>query len=263
MHPQPDVGKRCCPPFVHRVPERRGQAWWRIQGLPTRRRSAEVNDTAPGGTAQRGIRKYCAARCPLPLGLEFALVRGHGGGSVDPMADSTFTLRQADDPASVAMARALFQEYAGAIGTDLAYQGFTTELDGLPAPYAPPGGALLIASVEDDVAGCVALRPYDRATGEMKRLYVREAYRGTGLARCLVDAVIQRARAAGYLELRLDTLAAMTAAQALYRRMGFVEIPPYGSAHPPGTRFYALALDAAQSKAAQSAAFVTRRPLTR
>lgn len=149
---------------------------------------------------------------------------------------------QADSPERIATARELFREYAQAIGTDLEYQGFSAELAALPAPYVPPRGALLIARIECGVAGCVALRPLDDHQGEMKRLYVRPAYRKFGLGKRLVDAVVDAARGAGYRELRLDTLASMTSAQALYRRLGFVEIPPYNTAHLPGTRFYSLDL---------------------
>lgn len=153
-------------------------------------------------------------------------------------------LSQACTPELGATARDLFLEYADAIGTDLAYQGFAAELAALPAPYIPPRGALFVASVGGDVAGCVGLRPLDDRTGEMKRLYVRSAYRSHGLGERLVTAVIDAARDAGYGELRLDTLPSMASAQALYRRLGFVEIPPYNSKHLPGTRFFALALGA-------------------
>lgn len=154
------------------------------------------------------------------------------------------TLTQVRGPEPVATARLLFREYAEAIGTDLEYQGFSSELAALPEPYVPPRGALLIVRVGDDVAGCVALRPLDAATGEMKRLYVRPAFQGMGLGRRLVEAVIDAARQAAYRELRLDTLASMESAQALYRQLGFIEIAPYNTTHIAGTRFYSLALDA-------------------
>ncbi|MBA8889474.1 GNAT superfamily N-acetyltransferase [Dokdonella fugitiva] len=154
------------------------------------------------------------------------------------MATPSIVLRQVDD-ALVATARTLFREYAATIGVDLEYQGFSA---GLPAPYLPPQGALFIAFVDDAVAGCAALRRHDARSGEMKRLYVRDARRGLGLGARLVGAIVDAARTAGYAELRLDTLASMNAAQALYRRLGFVETPPYGDAHISGTRFYALDL---------------------
>jgi putative acetyltransferase len=142
----------------------------------------------------------------------------------------------------IAFVRELFREYEDAIGVDLEYQGFAAELAGLPYPYEPPHGALLIARTGDDIAGCVALRRLDDLTGEMKRLYVRPRYRSSGVGRRLVEAIILAARQAGYSELRLDTLPTMATAQGLYRNLGFIEIPPYGDAYLPGTRFYALGL---------------------
>ena len=159
------------------------------------------------------------------------------------MSTAVIALSQADTPELVSTARALFREYAEAIGTDLAYQGFAAELVSLPQPYAPPEGAPLIAHVNSELAGCVGLRPLGTGVGEMKRLYVRPAYRNVGLGNHLVDAVIQAARQAGHRELRLDTLASMASAQALYRRLGFVEIAPYNDKYLPGTRFYRLLLN--------------------
>jgi ribosomal protein S18 acetylase RimI-like enzyme len=101
---------------------------------------------------------------------------------------------------------------------------------------------LLLAQAGGAVAGCVGLRPLEGGLGEMKRLYVRPAYRKFGLGRRLVQAVVDAARAAGHRELRLDTLASMGPAQALYRQLGFVEIAPYNPLHMPGTRFYSLDL---------------------
>lgn len=158
------------------------------------------------------------------------------------MTVSEFVLSQVDSPELVAIARELFREYEAAIGTNLEYQGFALELAALPRPYIPPSGALLIAHTGTDVAGCVGLRPIDSHAAEMKRLYVRPTYRGTGLGKRLIGAVVQAAEHAGYGELRLDTLASMVSAQALYRQLGFTEIPAYNSTHLPGTRFYSLRL---------------------
>ena len=154
----------------------------------------------------------------------------------------SITITQARTETDIALVKQLFLEYAGSIGVDLEYQRFGAELAGLPGKYAPPTGELLIGRVNDEAGGCVALRALDRATLEMKRLYVRRAMRGVGLGKRLVEAAIVCAREQGYAELRLDTLATMEAAQALYRSLGFVEIPPYGDVYLPGTRFYALAL---------------------
>ena len=147
--------------------------------------------------------------------------------------------RAAEDIASIGE---LFREYAASIGVDLEYQGFSSELAGLPGQYAPPSGDLLVARVNGAAAGCVALRRLDQSTLEMKRLYVRPSARGTGLGKLLVEAAISTARQNGYAELRLDTLASMASAQKLYGALGFVEIPPYGNSFLPGTRFYSLPL---------------------
>lgn len=169
------------------------------------------------------------------------------------MAAPEMMLSQADSPELVVTARELFREYAEAIGTDLEYQGFAAELAALPVPYAPPSGALLIAQIGADVAGCVGLRALDSCAGEMKRLYIRPDYRSCGLGKRLVEAVIHAARQVGYSELRLDTLPSMASAQALYHRLGFVEIPPYNNKHLPGTRFYSLKLATLQFIQAQPA----------
>jgi putative acetyltransferase len=149
---------------------------------------------------------------------------------------------QARAEAEIAAVGTLFREYAASIGVDLEYQGFSEELATLPGQYAPPSGDLLLAKVDGEAAGCVALRALDQSTLEMKRLYVRPSTRGTGLGKRLVVAAISCARRTGYTELRLDTLASMASAQGLYRTLGFVEIPPYGNAFLPGTRFYSLPL---------------------
>jgi putative acetyltransferase len=152
------------------------------------------------------------------------------------------TLLSVESQEQSADVRELFLEYAAAIGVDLEYQGFTAELAALPLPYVPPHGALLIARINEEMAGCVALRRIDGQTGEMKRLYVRPAFRSWGLGRHLIGEIIQVARRAGYTTLRLDTLPSMEAAQGPYRSLGFSEIPAYNNTHLPGTRFYELRL---------------------
>lgn len=127
--------------------------------------------------------------------------------------------------------RAIFREYAEGLGVDLCFQSFDQELASLPGDYAPPRGALLLASVDGELAGCCALRPLDAAdypnAAEMKRLYVRKAFRGFGLGRRLTEAILDAARQAGYATVLLDTLDDMEAARALYEDLGFEEIPPY------------------------------------
>lgn len=156
----------------------------------------------------------------------------------------SITLAPVESQEQVSVARELFREYANAIGVDLEYQGFTAELAALPSPYTSPHGTLLIAQIDGATAGCVALRRLDHETGEMKRLYVRPAFRSYGLGKYLVETVIQVARRAGYTALRLDTLPCMETAQGLYRKLGFTEISAYNSSYLPGTRFYELRLGA-------------------
>lgn len=151
-------------------------------------------------------------------------------------------ITKARTEADLACVRELFLEYAESIGIDLEYQGFSRELAALPGKYAPPSGELLIATVDGEAAGCVALRALDAVTLEMKRLYIRPSSRGLGLGKQLVECAIAAARERGCAELRLDTLESMAAARALYSSLGFAEIPPYGDAHIPGTKFYALVL---------------------
>jgi putative acetyltransferase len=127
--------------------------------------------------------------------------------------------------------RLLLREYARSLGVDLCFQDFDSELRSLPGPYAPPRGALLTALVDEQLAGCCALRPLDNVDHanacEMKRLYVRPAFRGLGLGRSLAEAILDTARQAGYHCVLLDTLSDMETARALYKDLGFEEVPPY------------------------------------
>lgn len=151
----------------------------------------------------------------------------------------------AASPADFAAVGVLLRAYAEALPIDLGYQGFEAEIADLPGRYAPPTGALLLAREAQTgrPIGCVALRPLaEPGVCEMKRLYAAPEARGAGLGRALAEAVIAAARACGHRELRLDTLASMTAAIALYERLGFRRIGPYYAPTPEGTVFMALAL---------------------
>jgi len=127
----------------------------------------------------------------------------------------------------------MLREYAAWLEVDLRFQNFEEELAALPGDYAAPRGRLLIA--ED--AGCVALRPIDEETCEMKRLYVRPEHRGSGLGRRLILAIMEEARAIGYARMRLDTMPKMDSAQRLYASLGFRDIPAYRYNPEPGARF--------------------------
>ena len=144
-------------------------------------------------------------------------------------------------PQDMASAALLFSEYADSLALDLAFQNFAHELATLPGDYAAPRGSLLLAHVGDALAGCCALRPLDTAdypnAAEMKRLYVRKAFRGFGLGRQLAEAMLDQARQAGYACVLLDTLDGMESARALYSELGFEEIPPYYHNPLPGSHY--------------------------
>jgi putative acetyltransferase len=135
---------------------------------------------------------------------------------------------QAECSAQVAQARELFQEYAQSLGVNLCFQNFEQELAGLPGHYAPPGGRLLLAEYDGQLAGCVALHKWDDGICEMKRLYLRPSFRGKGLGRAIAEKIIADASSIGYQRMRLDTIEPlMKDAVEMYRKLGFREIAPY------------------------------------
>ena len=152
------------------------------------------------------------------------------------------TLEQMD------VVRGLFNEYAQSLGIDLCFQNFNAELAQLPGAYAAPTGALLLAQVDGQTAGCVAMRPLPESDHtnacEMKRLYVRPAFRRYGLGRLLTQHLMDLATQAGHSCMLLDTLDDMEAARGLYASLGFVEIPPYYFNPIAGAHYLKVALDA-------------------
>lgn len=157
-------------------------------------------------------------------------------------------LLSAETPAQVEAVRGLFREYAASLAIDLCFQNFETELATLPGDYAPPGGALLLALVDGVPAGCVAMRPLPESDHvnacEMKRLYVKPAFRRFGLGRLLTQQLIDAAMQAGHSCMLLDTLDDMEAARGLYTSLGFEEIPPYYFNPIPGAHYLKVDLDA-------------------
>lgn len=151
-------------------------------------------------------------------------------------------LLRVSTPWHIETIRSLFQEYATSLDFDLCFQNFAAELADLPGDYAPPSGCLLLAERDGQAVGCIALRPLPGGPCEMKRLYVRPGFRGLGIGRFLVEAVLAAARRMGYREMFLDTVVTMRAAQALYESLGFVDMESYYHNPLAGTRFMGLTL---------------------
>lgn len=158
------------------------------------------------------------------------------------MTSKQVKIGQASTSSGFAVARALFEEYAAALEIDLGYQGFADELASLPGSYAPPRGRLLIAWAGSEAAGCVALRPLSDDVCEMKRLYVRPAFRGGGIGKQLAKAIIAEARQIGYAIMRLDTVPKLEAATRMYESLGFVRRDAYYETPVVGTIFTELKL---------------------
>lgn len=154
----------------------------------------------------------------------------------------TLRIIEARWPDDRAIVEALFREYVASLAEDISFQNFGDEIAGLPGKYARPTGVVLIARDGDEAAGAVAYRMVEPGVCEMKRLYVRPAFRGGGLGRELANELIEDARARGYRTILLDTLASMGPARALYRDLGFVPVAPYYDNPLPGAMYMALGL---------------------
>lgn len=173
----------------------------------------------------------------------------------DETAAPEIAIVAAEAAALVGHVRELFVEYAAQLDVDLCFQQFDAELAGLPGVYAPPQGVLLLATVDGAPAGCGAMRPlpdvdYPNAC-EMKRLYVRRAFRRFGLGRQLAQALMDQAVKAGYSTMLLDTLDDMEAARGLYATLGFEEVPPYYFNPIAGAHYLKVDLDVGSARASR------------
>jgi ribosomal protein S18 acetylase RimI-like enzyme len=164
----------------------------------------------------------------------------------DSPSSAAVDLTPAHTPSQLSAIRKLFEDYQASLGIDLCFQGFEQELRSLPGDYVEPLGGLLLATVDGEPAGCCAFRPLANSDHvnacEMKRLYVRTAFRGMGIGRRLVEAIIEGAQQSGYSTMLLDTLSDMESARALYQEVGFVETEPYYHNPIPGAHYLKRAL---------------------
>ncbi len=158
------------------------------------------------------------------------------------------SIDQVETKTDIEAARKIFREYESWLGLDLCFQGFEEELNNLPGKYALPKGRLYLAEVGGEVAGCIALRPLGPDMCEMKRLFVRETFRGMQIGKLLIERLIEDARLIGYKAMRLDTFPPkMGKAVRLYESYGFREIAPYYDNPNDGVLFMELSLPTAKA----------------
>jgi putative acetyltransferase len=168
---------------------------------------------------------------------------------------SEVELRQVDSESDIESAREIFREYEERLALDLCFQNFEDELKRLPGKYSPPSGRLYLARIGDDVAGCIAMRELEPGVCEMKRLFVREDFRGKQIGRMLIDKLLSDARDLGYRRMRLDTFPPkMGNAVRIYESYGFYQIAPYYNNPTEGVLFMELKLDQAIPDLADPAA---------
>lgn len=134
---------------------------------------------------------------------------------------------EATSAAQIQTAAALFREYQQFLSVDLCFQGFEDELANLPGKYAQPSGAILLAEVQEQIVGCVAVRPIEGQICEMKRLYVKPSAQGQSAGRLLAEAIIKKAKLLGYTKMQLDTLKRLDTAISLYLKLGFTKTDAY------------------------------------
>ncbi|UUC43388.1 GNAT family N-acetyltransferase [Clostridioides difficile] len=146
----------------------------------------------------------------------------------DKMAQNiTLQFVEEKDLENLENVKVLFTEYSNSLNIDLCFQDFNNELKTLPGKYKKPSGSLILAFVDENLAGCVALKKLEGKICELKRLYVRNQFRGLKIGKILLEEIIEEAKKIGYTHMRLDTLPSMKSAQGLYKKFGFYDIEPY------------------------------------
>jgi GNAT superfamily N-acetyltransferase len=173
-------------------------------------------------------------------------------------AARAITIIDAHEPQHREAFVSLCKQYAAGLPFSLCFQGFEAELAGLPGAYAPPSGCMLLALLDGQPVGCIAMRPLApsgylegdaRPACEMKRMFVQPAARGLGIGRMLALALLRRASSAGYRQMKLDTETTFVEATALYRALGFAEVPRYNDDPLEHTIWMSLALPHQQGNA--------------
>jgi GNAT superfamily N-acetyltransferase len=149
-------------------------------------------------------------------------------------------IRAAAQQRDMEVVRHIWREYEAFLQVDLYFQNFEEELASLPGRYAPPKGGLFMAMLAGECAGTVAFYPQSPEMAEIKRLYVREVYRGLGAGRALLQHAMEAVRAAGYAGVRMDSMRRLVSAGKIYEQMGFYEIAPFN--HSPHDDAYYLEL---------------------
>ncbi|WP_227434132.1 MULTISPECIES: GNAT family N-acetyltransferase [unclassified Clostridioides] len=149
---------------------------------------------------------------------------------------------EANDLENLENVKILFTEYSNSLNIDLCFQDFNNELKTLPGKYKKPSGSLILAFVDENLAGCVALKKLEDDVCELKRLYVRDKFRGLKIGKILLEEIVKEAKKIGYTYMRLDTLPSMKSAQGLYEKIGFYDINPYTYNPIEGARYMELKL---------------------
>ncbi len=162
---------------------------------------------------------------------------------MDKMAQNiSLKFVEEEDLENLENVKILFTEYSNSLDIDLCFQDFNNELKTLPGKYIKPSGSLILVFVDENLAGCVALKKLEDKVCELKRLFVRNQFRGLKIGKILLEEIVKEAKEIGYAYMRLDTLPSMKSAQGLYEKLGFYDIEPYTYNPIEGARYMELKL---------------------